>query len=152
MTRRWNPHPGGPTGLLGRSDSPGKMTNERPLKDKHLCLLTLHVNFITKLLTPTTVGARTSLEGFRECLLVYTSSSPDPSLCLKTGDMGCGCKTLSKTRRTARPYAPTAMVFLFTRIIEFTVPHTPSFCIRLLEKGSEGPPADSPSRRSCQVA
>ena len=50
----------------------------------------------------------------------------------------CGCKTLSKTRQTTRPYASTATVFLFTSIIEFTVPRTPSFSIRLLEKGSEG--------------
>jgi len=61
-----------------------------------------------------------------------------PLLTLKTGDTGCGCKTLSKTGRTARPYAPAAMVFLFTSIIEFTVPRAPSFCICLLEKGSEG--------------
>ena len=27
---------------------------------------------------------------------------------------------------------------MFTSIIGFTVPHTPSFCIRRLEKGSEG--------------
>ena len=50
----------------------------------------------------------------------------------------CGCPTLSKTRRTARPYAPAAMAFLFTSIIEFTVPCTLSFSIRLLEKGLEG--------------
>ena len=35
------PIKGSPTGLLGRSDGPGKTTNERPPKDKHLCLLTL---------------------------------------------------------------------------------------------------------------
>ena len=50
----------------------------------------------------------------------------------------CGCKTLSKTRQTARPYALAATVFLFTSIIEFTVPRTPIFSIRLLKKGSEG--------------
>ena len=61
-----------------------------------------------------------------------------PHLTLKTGETRCGCKTLSKTGRTARPYAPAATVFLFTSIIELTVPRTPSFCIRLLEKGSEG--------------
>ena len=48
---------GGPMGLLGRSDGPGKTTNERTLKDKHLYLLTLHVNFITERPTPATVGA-----------------------------------------------------------------------------------------------
>ena len=37
-------------GLLGRSDGPGKTTNERPLRDKHLYLLTLCVNFITELI------------------------------------------------------------------------------------------------------
>ena len=47
-----------------------KTMNERPLKDKHLYLLTLRVNFITELLTPTTAGARTSLGDCRECLLV----------------------------------------------------------------------------------
>ena len=56
----------------------------------------------------------------------------------KTGGMVCGCKTLSKTGQTARPYAPAATVFLFTSIIEFIVPHTASFSLRLLEKGSEG--------------
>ena len=45
---------------------------------------------------------------------------------------------MSKTGRTARPYASGATVFLFTGIIEFTVPHTLSFSIHLLEKGSEG--------------
>ena len=30
------------------------------------------------------------------------------------------------------------MAFLFTSVIEFTVPRIPSFSIRLLEKGSEG--------------
>ena len=30
------------------------------------------------------------------------------------------------------------MAFLFTSIIEFTVPRTPCFCIRLLEKGLVG--------------
>jgi len=60
----------GPTGLLGRSDGLGKMMNERPLKDKHLCLLTLRVNFITETPTPATAGAQTSLGGYRECRLV----------------------------------------------------------------------------------
>ena len=64
------PVKGGPTGLLGRLDGLGKTTNERPPKDKHLYLLTLRVNFITELPTPGTAGARTSLEGCRECLLV----------------------------------------------------------------------------------
>ena len=45
---------------------------------------------------------------------------------------------MSKIGRIARPYAPAATVFLFTSIIKFTVPRTPSFSIRLLEKGSEG--------------
>ena len=57
-------------GLLGRSDDLGKTMNERPLKVKHLCLLTLRVNFITELPTPATVGARTSLGGYQECLVV----------------------------------------------------------------------------------
>ena len=61
-----------------------------------------------------------------------------PLLTFKTGDTVCGCKTMSKTGRTARPYAPTAMVFLFTSIIEFIVTHTTSFSSCLLEKGSEG--------------
>ena len=52
--------------------------------------------------------------------------------------MVCGSETLSKTRQTARPYAPAAMAFLFTSIIKFTVLCTLSFSIRLLEKGSEG--------------
>ena len=63
-TQRWNPCQGGPMGLLG------KMMNERPPKDKNLCLLTLRVNFITEPPTATTVGAWTSLGGCRECLLV----------------------------------------------------------------------------------
>ena len=50
---------------LGRSDGLGKTTNERPLKDKHLCLLTLHVNFINELSTPATAEARTLLGGYR---------------------------------------------------------------------------------------
>ena len=45
---------------------------------------------------------------------------------------------MSKSGRTARPYALVAMVFLFTSIIEFIVLRTPSFSIRLLEKGFEG--------------
>jgi len=49
-----------------------------------------------------------------------------------------GCKTLSRTRRTARPYAPVAMVFLFTSIIEFTVPRTTSFTSHLPKKGLGG--------------
>ena len=61
---------GDPMGLLGRLDGPGKTMNERPLKDKHLCLLTLRVNFITELPTPATARARTSLGGYRDCLLV----------------------------------------------------------------------------------
>ena len=64
------PIKGGPTGLLGRSYGPGKMMNERPSKDKHLCLLTLRVNLTTEPPTPAMVGARTSLGGYRECLLV----------------------------------------------------------------------------------
>ena len=42
----------------------------KPLKDKHLCLLTLCVHFTTEFLTPATVGAWTSLRGCRECLPV----------------------------------------------------------------------------------
>ena len=61
-----------------------------------------------------------------------------PLLTFKIGGVVCGCKTLSKTGQTARPYAPAATGFLFTGIIEFVVPRTPSFSIRLLEKGSEG--------------
>ena len=45
---------------------------------------------------------------------------------------------MSKIGRTTRPYALAATVFLFSGIIEFIVPHTLSFSIRLLEKGSEG--------------
>ena len=47
-----------------------KTTNQRSLKDKHPCLLTLHVNFITKLPTLAMIGAWTSLGGCRGCLLV----------------------------------------------------------------------------------
>ena len=61
---------GGPTGLLGRSNGLGKMMNERPLKDKHLYLLTLRVNFITELLTPATEEAWTLHGGCRGCLFV----------------------------------------------------------------------------------
>ena len=69
------------------------MTNERPLKDKHLCLLTLRVNFITELPTLATTEARTLLGGCRGCLFVYTSSSPDPSLRLKKPETrGAGVK------------------------------------------------------------
>ena len=64
------PETGGPTGLLGRSDGPGKMMNERPPKDKHLYLITLRVNFITEHPTPATAGARTLLGGYQGCLLV----------------------------------------------------------------------------------
>ena len=34
---------GSPADLLGRPCGPGETTNECPKKDKHLCLLTLHV-------------------------------------------------------------------------------------------------------------
>ena len=61
-----------------------------------------------------------------------------PLLTFKIGSTACGYKTLITTRRTARPYAPTAMVFLFTSIIEFTVPRTTSFSSRLPEKGLGG--------------
>ena len=61
-----------------------------------------------------------------------------PLLTFKTGDTVCGCKTLSKTRQTARPYASVSTMFSFISIIEFIVPHTPSFSIHLLEKGLEG--------------
>ena len=60
----------------------------------------------------------------------------------------CGCKTLSKTKRTARPYVLVATTFLFTNITEFIVPRTPSFSIGLLEKGSEGSTCRISSRRS----
>ena len=76
-------------------------------------------------------GATESVYLFRHPL------HPTP-LTFKTGDMVCRRKTLSKTGRTARPYASVATVFLFTSIIEFTVPRTTSFCSRLLKKGSEG--------------
>ena len=64
------PSKGGPTGLLGRSGGPGKTTNERPLKDKHLCLLTLSVNLVTEPPTPAMAEARTLLGGCRGCLFV----------------------------------------------------------------------------------
>ena len=38
--------------LLGRPFGPEETTNECPKKDKHLCLLTLRVKFITELPTP----------------------------------------------------------------------------------------------------
>ena len=50
----------------------------------------------------------------------------------------CGYRTLSKTGRAGRPYAPVATVFLFSKIIELIVPRVSSFGIRLLMKGSEG--------------
>ena len=50
-----------------RTAQVGRRTN-KTLKDKHLCLLTLRVHFITEFPTPATVGARTSLGGSRECL------------------------------------------------------------------------------------
>ena len=57
-------------GLLGRSGGPGKTPNEQPLKEKHLCLLTLSVNFITEPPTPATAKAQTLLGGYRGCLFV----------------------------------------------------------------------------------
>ena len=56
----------------------------------------------------------------------------------ETGGTICGHRTLSKTGRTGRPYAPVATVSLFTRIIELTVPRVSNFGIHLLKKGSEG--------------
>ena len=50
----------------------------------------------------------------------------------------CGRRTLSKTGRAGRPYTPVATVFLFSKIIELTVPRISNFGIRLLMKGSEG--------------
>ena len=47
-----------------------KQRMSKPLKDKHLCLLTLRVNFITEFLTPAMAGARTSLGSCQQCLPV----------------------------------------------------------------------------------
>ena len=69
-TQRWNLHQGEPNGPPGPIGWPKRTPNEWPLKDKHLCLLTLRVNFTTEPPTPATTGARTSLEGCQECLLI----------------------------------------------------------------------------------
>ena len=69
-TRQRNPYLGGPTSHLGQLDGLDITTNRRPPKDKHPCLPTLRVNFITKLLTPRTTRARTLLGGYQGCLLV----------------------------------------------------------------------------------
>ena len=61
-----------------------------------------------------------------------------PLRTLETKDAKYGHKTLSKTGRTSRPYAPTATVFLFTRIIILNAPVSPASNIYLLKKGSKG--------------
>ena len=69
-TQQRNLHQGEPNRPPGSIGQPRRMPNVRPPKDKHLCLLTLRVNFTTEPLTPATAGARTSLGGCQECPLI----------------------------------------------------------------------------------
>ena len=59
---------------------------------------------------------------------------------------------MSKTGRTARPYAPTTMAFLFTSVIEFFVLAPQALASTFSRRVRRGLPMESPLRRSCQVA
>ena len=61
-----------------------------------------------------------------------------PLRTLETRGAKYGHKTLNKTRRTSRPYALIATVFLFTRKIILNAPRVSGFDICLLKNGSEG--------------
>ena len=61
-----------------------------------------------------------------------------PLCTLETRGAKNGHKTLSKTGRTSRPYAPVATMFLFTRKITLNAPRVSSFDVYLLKKDSEG--------------
>ena len=61
-----------------------------------------------------------------------------PLRTLETRGTKNGHKTLSKTGRTSRPYAPVATAFLFTRKITLNAPRVSSFNVCLLKKDSEG--------------
>ena len=58
---------------------------------------------------------------------------------------------MSKTSRTARPYAPAATIFLFTSVIEFFVPAPQALPSTFSRRARRGLLAESPSRRSYQV-
>ena len=59
-------------------------------------------------------------------------------------------EALSKTGRTSKPYAPIAMVFLFTRKIILNASRVPSFDVCLLKEGIGGVRLQNlPQRRSC---
>jgi len=59
---------------------------------------------------------------------------------------------LSKTGRTARPYAPAATTFFFTSVNKLFVPAPLALASAFSRRVRMGLPMESPSRRSCQVA
>ena len=97
------------------------------------------LKFFTRLPTPSNDGDTSMTRG-----LPSVSTSLDILLTrslrtLETRGAKNGHKTLSKTGRTSRPYAPVATVFLFTRKITLNAPRVSSFDVCLLKKGLEGP-------------
>ena len=125
---------------LGRSDGPGEMMNERPLKDKHICFLTLCVKVHYRASDPCNGRGTDVARGLPRVSICLDIIFAQPLLMSKIRGAVCGYKTLNTTRRTARPYASTATVFLFTSIIELTVPHAACLSSCLPEKGSERSP------------
>ena len=96
------------------------------------------LKFITELPTPSNGRDTNITQGLPRMSTSLDILLTRPLRTLETKDAKYGHKTLSKTGRTSRPYAPIATMFLFTRIIILNAPRVSSFDICLLKKGSEG--------------
>ena len=97
------------------------------------------LKFITELLTPSNGRDTNITRGLPRMSTSLDILLTRPLRTLETRGAKYGHKTLNKTRRTSRPYASIATVFLFTRKIILNAPRVSSFDVCLLKKGSEGP-------------
>ena len=98
-----------------------------------LCTL----KFITELPTPSNGEDTNITRGLPSVSTSLDILLTRPLRTLETRGAKYGHKTLSKIGRTSRPYAPIAMVSLFTKKITLNAPRVSSFDVCLLKKDSE---------------
>ena len=122
----------------GRSAQKTRRTNVQK-KISISAFLLYALKFFHDLPTPSNGGDTNITRGLPSVSTSLDILLTRPLRTLGTRGTKCGHKTLSKTGRTSRPYAPIATVFLFTRKIILNAPCVSSFDVCLLKKGSEGP-------------
>ena len=104
------------------------------------------LKFITELPTPSNGRDTNITRGLPRMSTSLDILLTRPLRTLETRGAKYGHKTLNKTRRTSRPYASIAMVFLFTRKIILNAPASLASTSAFSRRVQRGSPTESPAK------